>query len=56
VEWINARFGAGLEPIATEAVFDAAVVGKQESARFVHDPEVQKRVARTWRDLEALAN
>lgn len=55
VERINTRFRAGLEPIPTEAVFDAAAVGKQESLRTVHDVDLEKRIARTWLDLETLA-
>ena len=52
---INNRFGARLEDVPTEAVFDAAVVTGSREAMPVYSARVRARLSETWRDLEELA-
>jgi len=52
---VNDRLGIGLEPVPTDAVFDAAVTSAREAPQRVHSPAVKARVEETWARLEALA-
>jgi hypothetical protein len=55
IERINRRFGAGLDVVPNEAVFDAAATTSRRDPLWVHDPGVASRAQQTWQLLEELA-
>ncbi|HSV40791.1 MAG TPA: sulfotransferase [Nocardioidaceae bacterium] len=55
VAHLNARFGADLEPLATDTVFDPKATSRRESPQRVFDAEVGHRVEQTWAALTELA-
>lgn len=55
VRQVNERFGAHLDEVATETVFDADVTSSENRPIIVRDRELRVRVLNTWHGLEALA-
>jgi Sulfotransferase family len=51
---VNVRFGARLEEIPTEAVFDPTAISRSRDAIPTYAPRLRDRLPETWRDLEAL--
>lgn len=55
IERVNARLGLGLDPVDTDAVFDAQATSAREAAQRVHSEVVRRRVEETWARLESLS-
>lgn len=54
VDMINDRLGAGLEPVATEQVFDARATTRRDRPQVVFDDRLKDCVQETWAALEEL--